>query len=66
MMLRKFIFVADDWCGGVLFPIYPNDLLNQIYIDPVALDGYPVNEIQAIGRTSNLPDQQYKIAMGSI
>ena len=65
---ERFIFVADDWGGGSLFHYaskYPNTLLNQIYIDPVALDGYPVNEIQAIGRTSNLDDKTYKMAMGA-
>lgn len=65
---EKFIFVADDWAGGILAHYatkYPNTLLNQIYIDPVSLDGYPVNEIQAIGRTANLPDKTYQMAMGA-
>lgn len=64
----QFVMVADDWGGGVLFHYaarYPKDLLNQIYIDPVALDGYPVNEIQAIGRAAVLPDSEFKKAMGS-
>ncbi len=65
---EKFIFVADDWGGGTLSHYatkYPDTLLNQIYIDPVALDGYPVNEIQAIGRPANLPDKDYQMAMGA-
>lgn len=65
---EKFVFYADDWGGGVLFHYasrYPDDLLNQVYQDPVALDGYPVNEIQAIGRASNLPDDKFKMIMAS-
>lgn len=65
---EKFVFVADDWGGGSLFHYaskYPNTLLNQIYIDPVALDGYPVPEIQAIGRPSPLDDQTFQMAMGA-
>ncbi|MCB1986245.1 MAG: hypothetical protein H6936_10105 [Burkholderiales bacterium] len=27
-----------------------------IQMDPIAFDGYPVNEIQAIGRTSEIPN----------
>ncbi len=65
---EKFIFVSDDWGAGVATfyaTKYPNTLLNQIYIDPIALDGYPVNEIQAIGRPANLPDKEYQMAMGA-
>lgn len=64
---EKFVFVADDWGGGSLFHFaskYPNMLLNQIYIDPVALSGYPISEIAAIGRTSGLPDDQFQMLMG--
>lgn len=65
---EKFIFVADDWGGGSLAHYaarYPKTLLNAIYIDPVAFDGYPVNEIQAIGRASPLSDEQFQMAMGA-
>ncbi len=67
MKLDKFVFVADDWGGGSLFHFaakYPNMLLNHVYIDPVALDGYPISEIQAIGRVATLEDSQYQMAMG--
>lgn len=65
---EKFVFFADDWGGGSLFhyaSIFPKTLLNQIYNDPVALEGYPVNEIQAIGRTSVLDDKTFQMAMGA-
>lgn len=55
---QKFIFVADDWGSGVLAHFastYNDRLLAQATQDPIALDGYPVKEIEAIGRASLLP-----------
>ncbi len=56
---RKFFFVADDWGGGIAtaYAAAHNDRLDGfILLDPIAFDGYPVNEIQAIGRGSLIPD----------
>lgn len=56
---RKFIFVADDWGGGIAshYAAKYNDRLNAfVQMDPIAFDGYPVNEIQAIGRASEIPN----------
>ncbi len=56
---RKFIFVADDWGSGInsQYAATHNDRLDAfVQLDPIAFDGYPVNEIQAIGRASEIPD----------
>jgi len=56
---RKFIFVADDWGSGInsQYAARHNDRLDAfVQLDPIAFDGYPVNEIQAIGRASEIPD----------
>ncbi len=56
---RKFFFVADDWGGGInsSYAAAHNDRLDGfILLDPIAFDGYPVNEIQAIGRGSLIPN----------
>lgn len=56
---RKFIFVADDWGSGIAshYAARYNDRLNAfVQMDPIAFDGYPVNEIQAIGRASAIPN----------
>ncbi len=56
---RKFIFVADDWGSGINshYAARHNDRLDAfVQLDPIAFDGYPVNEIQAIGRASEIPD----------
>lgn len=71
---RKFVFIADDWGSGIAshyagkFGAKRLDALVQL--DPIAFDGYPVNEIQAIGRASmiaNTPegDKQFAAAMGA-
>lgn len=66
---EKFFFVADDWGGGILShyaAIYSKTQLQGIiYLDPIAFDGYPVNEIQAFGRASQLPDDKFIMAMGA-
>ncbi len=52
---EKFGFIADDWGGGINLQYairYPNRLTWLGFLDPIAFDGYPVNEIQAIGRGS--------------
>lgn len=65
----KFFFVADDWGGGILATYAASrdleHLLGCIYLDPIAFDGYPVNEIQAFGRASQLPDDKFAEAMGA-
>lgn len=56
---RKFIFIADDWGSGIAshYAVAHNDRLNAlIQLDAIAFDGYPVNEIQAIGRASQIPN----------
>lgn len=56
---RRFIFVADDWGSGIAshYAAKHNDRLDAlVHLDPIAFDGYPVNEIQAIGRASMLPN----------
>jgi pimeloyl-ACP methyl ester carboxylesterase len=70
---EKFIFVADDWGGGIAssYAAKYNDQLNALVeLDPIAFDGYPVNEIQAIGRASMIPntpegDAMFAGAMGA-
>jgi pimeloyl-ACP methyl ester carboxylesterase len=57
---EKFTFVADDWGSGInshYAATYNDTRLNGfVQMDAIAFDGYPVNEIQAIGRASLLPD----------
>lgn len=64
---EKFIFIADDWGGGIALSYaekYNNRLKALILLDPIAFDGYPVNEIQAIGRASGLESSEFRMAMG--
>lgn len=67
---EKFVFVADDWGSGInshYAANYNDRLLAHIQLDPIAFDGYPVSEIQAIGRASQIKDdQQFMMAMGAI
>ncbi len=75
---EKFYFVADDWGSGIsshyAAKFDKTRLLGFIQIDPIAFDGYPVSEIQAIGRASQIPvvdkdgvdDVLFKQAMGSV
>jgi len=56
---RKFILIADDWGSGIAshYAARHNDrLLGLVQLDAITFDGYPVNEIQAIGRGSLIPD----------
>lgn len=69
----KFTFVADDWGAGIAshYAARHNDRLDTLVeLDPIAFDGYPVNEIQAIGRASQIPntpqgDQMFAHAFGA-
>jgi len=64
---KKFFFVADDWGGGILShyaALIPNASLGNIWINPIAFDGYPVSEIQAFGRASQLNEQDLMKALG--
>ena len=76
---EKFYFVADDWGSGInshyAAQFDQDRLLGFIQIDPIAFDGYPVSEIQAIGRASQIPvvsgedgtdDAMFKMAMGAV
>ena len=74
--LTRVHIVADDWGGGPaqkLASEYPHLIASLTLIDPIALDGYPVAEIQAIGRASQLPfeldrsplEDPFKQAMGA-
>nr|QBK92155.1 MAG: haloalkane dehalogenase [Pithovirus LCPAC304] len=68
---EKFIFVADDWGGGInshFTARYGSKrLLAHVQLDPIAFDGYPVSEIQAIGRASAIEDEAtFQMAMGAL
>ena len=66
---QRFHFVTDDWGCAILLKfaeLYPGELLTQIYLDPVAFDGHPVAEIQAIGRGATIEDKdQFEAAFGT-
>ena len=56
---RNFVFVAGDWGSGIAshYAAKHNDRLDAlVQMDAIAFDGYPVNEIQAIGRASQIPN----------
>ena len=56
---RKFVLIADDWGSGITSHYaarYNDRLLAFIQSDAIAFDGYPVNEIQAIGRAAMIPN----------
>jgi pimeloyl-ACP methyl ester carboxylesterase len=56
---RKFILIADDWGSGIAshYAAQHSDRLNGfVQFDSIAFDGYPVNEIQAIGRAAQIPN----------
>lgn len=62
------IFIADDWGGGILSHYaarFSDLLLGAIWIDPIAFDGYPVSEIQAFGRASQLSDEDFGKLLGA-
>ena len=66
---EKFFFVADDWGSGICqhyTALFDNTRLHgSVNIDPIAGCGYPVAEIQAIGRAYSLSDEQFQGAMGA-
>lgn len=66
---EPFVFIADDWGGGIAMvyaSVFPTELLAWILGDPIAFDGYPVNEIQAIGRASRIRDENmFRQAFGA-
>lgn len=56
---RKFVLVADDWGSGIAShyaALHADRLEALVQLDAIAFDGYPVNEIQAIGRASQIPN----------
>lgn len=66
---EPFVFVASDWGGGIALHYaakYPDRLKALVLVDPIVLDGYPVSEIQAIGRASVLDDDTFMMAMGAV
>ena len=66
---EKFIFFADDWGTGINghYAVNFNDrLLGYGVLDGIAFNGYPVPEIQAIGRLSLLDDETFKMAVGGL
>lgn len=66
---KRIIFVADDWGGGILASYITGDdprIIGATFLDPIAFDGYPVSEIQAIGRSSAIPDDStFQMLMGA-
>lgn len=67
---RRIYFYSDDWGGGIgihLAALMDKQLAGSLLLDPVALSGYPVAEIQAIGRATGLSvdDGKYQMAMGA-
>jgi pimeloyl-ACP methyl ester carboxylesterase len=56
---HKFILVTDDSGSGIAShdAAAHNDRLNAlIQLNAITFDGYPVNEIQAIGQASQIPN----------
>jgi len=68
---KDVVFVADDWGGGQLAHFLTENPIGDrlkavVFVDPIAFDGYPVSEIQTIGRSSMIQnDEQFKMAMGA-
>ena len=66
---EKFIYESDDWGSGPAVAYAAKHgsrrLIALILTDPIAFDGYPVKEIEAIGRTSMLDDQTFMMGMGA-
>ena len=56
---ENFYFISQDWGGGICFKyasnlLYRKTLLGYGFVDPIALMGYPIQEIQAVGQSSAL------------
>lgn len=65
---NKFIFISDDWGSGIHIhyaSLHPRDIEKNVLLDPIAFDGYPVKEIEAIGRTAPLPESTFRMALGA-
>ena len=59
LAVNSSFFIADDWGSGIASHYaarYAGRLNALVQMDPIAFDGYPVNEIQAIGRASEIPN----------
>jgi len=66
---EKFFLIGADWGAGPAVKYaekWSDDLFGLVLTNPITLDGYPVNEIQAIGRASQLPDDAFMMKMGDI
>lgn len=66
---KSVILVASDWGGGIAqwyASMFNEDMAGVSLIDPISLDGYPVHEIQAIGRMSMVPDDSYPMVAGDL
>lgn len=66
---ENFVIVGNDWGSGPAshYAARYSDRINAyVQQDPIAFDGYPVWEIQAIGRASAIKDDdEFAKAMGS-
>jgi len=63
----EFVYTSDDWGSGPAAHFIASGkrgpsgrrmrerVAAAVFVDPIAFDGYPVGEIQAIGRASMLP-----------
>jgi len=58
-------FVVFKFNNPMLTYMIQNMLSLAIFINPVAFDGYPVAEIQAVGRASELSDDQMSMLFGA-
>ena len=65
----RFFLFGDDWgAGGTLkyASMFGKWLIALGEMDPIAFDGYPVSEIQAIGRSAKIQDpEKFMMAMGA-
>ncbi len=66
---ERFIYESDDWGSGpgvhYAARFGSRRLLASVFTDPIAFDGYPVKEIEAIGRAHALSDTPFAGAMGA-
>ena len=66
----RFFLFGDDWGAGGTLKYASSEfgkwLIALGEMDPIAFDGYPVSEIQAIGRSAAIQDpKQFMMAMGA-
>lgn len=65
---QKIAVVADDWGGGIAtwFAAQYNDIVVSLTkVNSIDFDGYPVSEIQAIGRSSQFNDEDFMKGMAA-